>query len=149
MNKLIYISVFVVGLIVGYFYLHDDPGSQKQESSARSMKTTTMDSLPEFIDVGKVPLDTVLTQAVILRNTGKYPLVIKDVRTECGCVAASFDKKPVPVDSAGLITLTVTPQKHGYFLKKVHVFTNTPASPATFTVKGFISINRNRKQNPG
>lgn len=147
MNKLIYISVFIVSLAIGFYFLNDTSGVQKQDGSTRSMKTTTMDSLPQTVDVGKVPLDTVLTQTVTLKNTGSYPLIIKNVSSECGCVSASFEKKPIPVDSTGLVTLTVKPQSHGYFFKKVQVFTNTPLSPGTFTVKGFVSIKRGRQQN--
>lgn len=147
MTKLIYILVFAVGLIIGFYFLNDTSGGDKKGSNTGSVKKTTMDSLPEFVDVGKIPLDTVLTETVVVKNTGKSALVINEVSSECGCVSASFEQKPIPVDSVGLITLTVKPQKHGYFFKKVQVFTNTPVSPATFTVKGFVMINRNKKQN--
>lgn len=146
MSKLIYILVFLVALIVGCFFLNDVSDDYEQDRIARSENKTTMDSLPEFIDIGKVPLDTILIQTVAIRNSGKHALVIREVSAECGCVSANFEKKPIPVDSVGVITLTVKPQGYGYFFKKVQVFTNTPVSPATFTVKGFVKLDRNKKR---
>ncbi len=78
-------------------------------------------------------------------NTGSRPVIIKDVKSSCGCTTPSWTKKPIPPGAKGQITVEYDPRNRpGAFLKTVTVYSNAKNSPVVLQIKGFVQ----EKQNP-
>lgn len=64
-----------------------------------------------------------------IRNEGQAPLLIREVRPECSCTVASFDKSIAP-GASGKVHIDFDPLEVAGPLKKgAVVFTNDPAAP--------------------
>ena len=61
----------------------------------------------------------------IIKNTGKHPLIIRDIVTTCGCTAPQWDKSPVLPGKTKDIKVTFKPNSLGRFNKTIQVLCNT------------------------
>lgn len=79
------------------------------------------------------------------RNTGNEPLVITQVNTSCGCIMATYPKKPVAAGGQGEVVLTYNPyQQAGTVYRKVFVYTNASTRPsAQLTLTGTVLAEEN------
>lgn len=75
---------------------------------------------------------------VAIRNTGKFPLVIVDINTSCGCITASFDKQPIRPGDKTKVMLKVTPTETGFLNKTVKIRANTDKI-LTLNVQGNVT----------
>ena len=88
-----------------------------------------IDIVNKIQDFGTVPKGELIKATFEVRNTGKAPLEISQVRPTCGCTVASFDRSIAP-GATGKITADVdTAGFTGPISKAVLVFSNDPAVP--------------------
>ncbi len=86
-------------------------------------------------DFGNVYLgEGAVEHCFVFRNEGEEPLLIKDVRSSCGCVYGSWIKKPVAPGDSGLVCVTYKNNMSGVFRKTVKVISNAGKTP--LVVKG-------------
>lgn len=71
-----------------------------------------------------------------LRNTGKYPLVIQDITTSCGCTSVEYSKEPVASGKSLDITVTYKADHPEHFNKTISVYCNATASPMQLKIMG-------------
>ncbi|MBZ5587448.1 MAG: DUF1573 domain-containing protein [Acidobacteriia bacterium] len=64
-----------------------------------------------------------------VRNTGKAPLEISQVRPTCGCTVANFDRTVAPGEGGKIVAEVDTTGFNGAISKAVLVFSNDPATP--------------------
>lgn len=57
-------------------------------------------------------------------NTGKVPLIIKNVQTTCGCTEAQWNKVPLSPQQSDLIKIDFIGEDEGYFHKTIFVVCN-------------------------
>ena len=84
------------------------------------------------------PLHRVVFQ---YRNDGDKPLVIHEVTPFCGCVTASFTRKPVLPGELGYITLLYDgSKKHdGMFSETVEVISSSQPEPRSYlNISGYL-----------
>ena len=64
----------------------------------------------------------------VFKNTGNAPLVIKRIKTTCGCTTVDYAKGEIAPDAEGNITLQVNTSGYGgkTITKSVTVYTNDP-----------------------
>jgi hypothetical protein len=78
----------------------------------------------------------------ILRNEGRAPLLIEDVRTGCSCSAAAYDRVIAP-GARGRVRLTLEIYREWAgrdILRAVWLTTNDPeAAQASLTVRGRVA----------
>ena len=92
-------------------------------------------------DLGNCPEDTVrLPQCEFtFTNLSKRAVSIAEVKTSCGCLKASFDRRPVQPGKTGRLVLTFDPQGHpGNFLRKVTVYFSQQPPPCILQIKGNV-----------
>ncbi|HEY9166963.1 MAG TPA: DUF1573 domain-containing protein [Candidatus Kryptonia bacterium] len=76
-----------------------------------------------------------ISKSVILKNTGKSTLVIKGVRTSCGCTVAKISDSLLARGRHTIIHVTFNPEGYlGKVSKFIHVFTTDPLNP-TITIR--------------
>lgn len=84
-------------------------------------------TIPDGItyDAGFLEPQSAITHEFVITNTGSEPLLIKDVRSHCGCTVPQFSRDPIAPGEKGTITLRVT-QKGNRYDGTASVYTNDP-----------------------
>ena len=104
-----------------------------------------IDMVEKIKDFGTVAKGDKIRATFDVRNTGKAPLEITQVRPTCGCTVASFDRT-IPPGGTGKIAAEVdTTGFSGPISKAVLVFSNDPATPQVnlvikADVRAFIEV---------
>jgi len=70
-------------------------------------------------------------------NTGKEPLIIKNVKTSCGCTTPSYSKEPVQPGQEGYVTARYDTKRTGTFHKTLTVIFMDD-SQIVLTIKGTV-----------
>ena len=73
-----------------------------------------------------------------VRNTGDQPLIIKSVRSSCGCIVADWTKNEIKSGETGLINATIEARMLGHFDKELQVFTNADEKPVYLKMSGEV-----------
>lgn len=89
-------------------------------------------------DFGTIAMGVPVKAEFTFRNTGKAPLVIKDVRKSCGCTSVSFPREPIMPGKTGTISAEYDASDMGVFNKKLTVLANTSEGMHTLTIKGNV-----------
>jgi len=78
-----------------------------------------------YFDFGKIPQGKIVSSTVKFRNTGNANLIIKDVKTSCGCTAALISKKVLKPGEEGKIRIEFdSTGKEGKISRTVTVYSN-------------------------
>jgi hypothetical protein len=70
-------------------------------------------------------------------NTGKEPLIIKNVKTSCGCTTPNYSKEPVQPNGEGFVTAKYDTKRVGGFQKTLTVIFMDD-SQVSLTIKGNV-----------
>jgi hypothetical protein len=97
---------------------------------------------PAVFDTKTVDLGTVKshqTYEIKFKYTNRLsvPLIIKDIKTTCGCTVPQWDKEPLMENESSELTVSFTPEEAGYNSKTIMVYHNQSESP----VKLFFKAN--------
>ncbi|MFN8257688.1 MAG: DUF1573 domain-containing protein [Bacteroidales bacterium] len=76
----------------------------------------------------------------VFKNTGKEPLIIKNVTTSCGCTVPSWDKDPIAPKKTGKIVVKYDTERIGPFIKSIKVFSNAKNSPVEIMIRGEVKV---------
>lgn len=88
------------------------------------------------LDFGGFDWEDAQTSTFSLRNTGKYPLVVQDITTSCGCTSVEYSKEPVASGKFLDIKVIYKADHPEHFSKTITVYCNAAASPLQFKVTG-------------
>ncbi len=101
-------------------------------------KTTL--SVNETFNAGKVMLGEEVEANFTIKNTGKYPLIIAEVKGECSCTVAEFPEDPIEPGETGKISATVRTDNaaEGMLSKGVRIIANTEPSLTKLTINAEI-----------
>ena len=123
------------------------PQAQPQAAAQKAPEgpQPVIDIVEKIKDFGTVAKGEKIRAVFDVRNTGKAPLEVTQVRPTCGCTVASFDHT-IPPGGTGKITAEVdTTGFSGPVSKAVLVFSNDPATPQVnlvikADVRAFIEV---------
>ena len=90
------------------------------------------------IDCGQIAFKHPVTADFELRNSGNQPLLIKEVRTDCGCTTVSFPRDPIAAGKTFLITTTYDAKQMGHFTKQIGIYSNASGEPMTLSLSGVV-----------
>ena len=72
-------------------------------------------------------------------NTGKAPVLIKNVESSCGCTSPQWSKEPVLPGKKGSVRATFEPKdRPGYFDKTITVYSNATTPMVELKIKGSV-----------
>ncbi len=81
-------------------------------------------------DFGKLQKDAVAETTFLLTNTGKSPLNLRKITTNCGCTVAEMEKMDLaPGESSSMKVKFDTARRKGRQYKSITVFSNDPTAP--------------------
>ncbi len=92
-------------------------------------------------DFAKIKEGTLASYSFVFYNTGKGPLILKDVHASCGCTTPEWPKEPIMPGGKAFIKAAFNSYgRPGNFTKFITVKSN--AGPdITLTIKGEVLVN--------
>lgn len=100
-------------------------GQQARDKALESLDKTSMvveDTLRHYYPIIR---GTVLHTAFKFYNTGKHPLVIKDVITSCGCIEVDYPESIILPESFGFINVSYESRKNiGFVEGYIDIYAN-------------------------
>jgi len=108
--------------------------AQENEAQAEMM---FKDTLHIF---GKIWYQANAEYEFVFKNTGKSPLIIRDVKSSCGCTVPEWSKKPVLPKEKGIIKVKYDTKRIGEFYKIITVYSNAKNSPVKLYVQGNVRV---------
>jgi hypothetical protein len=106
--------------------------------------TTAKKDVPEIVfektvyDFGTIPYAGNGVAEYVFTNTGKDPLIIKDVQKSCGCTGVDWTKEPVKKGQKGVVKATYNTKIAGAFQKNITVNSNAKTPTMVLTFKGTV-----------
>lgn len=92
----------------------------------------------DTIDCGQVQFRHPVKAEFKMRNSGRLPLVIRDVRTSCGCTQAYYPTEAIDPDSDFTVSAVYDAKTMGHFQKQIAISSNASAEPLLLTLKGVV-----------
>ncbi|SDT52176.1 Protein of unknown function [Mucilaginibacter mallensis] len=90
------------------------------------------------LNIGTIKKGHKAEAVFILKNTGKYPLLLNKVTPSCSCTVAGWQHLPIQPGDTSSIRLQYDSGKVGYFNKDAFVFMNSANSPVRLVISGEI-----------
>jgi hypothetical protein len=114
--------------------------SCSQSSPETSLKTDG--AVIEFAetqhDYGTIPYKGDGAYSFVFKSTGKEPLLLKNVRSSCGCTVPEWPKEPIKKGEKGIIKVVYKTSITGNFTKSISVFSNATDAPIILVIKGKV-----------
>ena len=113
----------------------------KKEEAERKKTLSSVGFDRMLHDFGSIGADADYTTSFTIKNTGKKPLLIYEVKASCGCTVPTWNKKPIAPGASGQIEVTFHPGKSqlGQQDKTISVITNTSPGVAVLQLKAFVN----------
>jgi hypothetical protein len=129
-------SLFIISIISISFLI-----SCTADNTVEIGKKTEMKVDPIF-DAGTINKGEKIKAVFKVKNTGKSPLVISEVKGSCTCTVADFPKKPILAGETGEIKAEVNTDKtgEGKISKSVRITANTVPSLTVVHVKANVVL---------
>jgi len=99
----------------------------------------------DVIDYGKVDYGSDGVRTFGFTNTGDQPLVIKDVKSTCGCTVPKKPDGEIAPGQKGEIQVKYDTKRPGPIRKTVTVYSNAVTKTVPLKIKGFV----NKKETEG
>jgi hypothetical protein len=107
-------------------------------SNRKDPPSTTIQLNTNKLSFGHIRIGHKSKLSIMLKNTGKNPLIIYSVQTSCGCIHINFEKKPIASKNKTIITALIEPKNKGFFQKTLDVHMNTKDSPLQLILNGIV-----------
>jgi hypothetical protein len=99
---------------------------------------TTIEAETQF-NFGEVIEGEVIEVSFDVKNTGKVPLTIIDVKPSCGCTVAQYTKDPILPGETGVIETKVDSKGFkGTINKTITMMANTTPTRTVFSITGEV-----------
>ncbi|WP_397445589.1 DUF1573 domain-containing protein [Polaribacter sp. R77954] len=93
----------------------------------------------EVIDYGKIHKGANGERTFVFTNIGDQPLVIKNVRSSCGCTIPKKPVNPILPGKKGEIKVSYDTKRVGGFSKSITIFSNAKNPRKVIKIKGFVN----------
>lgn len=93
----------------------------------------------EVIDYGLIDYDANTLREFKFKNTGKSPLILTNVQTQCGCTAVDgWPKEPIAPGKTASFKVKYDSKRVGRFDKTITVTSNAKTSSVVLKIKGEV-----------
>lgn len=89
-------------------------------------------------NIGDVKENSLTKIAYQIKNSGKKPLVITNIFSDCSCTQATYNKEAILPGDTGTIQLTYNAGTEGKILRVLRVYSNATNNPYQFTLNGNV-----------
>ena len=129
-------KIFAIIGIVGLFTAVSC--SQTSSNSAGKSGGAVIEFETTEHDYGTIPFKGDGTYEFVFKNTGKEPLVLKNVRSSCGCTVPEWPKEPIKKGEKSKIKVSYNTRITGSFSKSISVYSNASDAPFVLSIKGKV-----------
>jgi hypothetical protein len=91
------------------------------------------------VDLGTIEYDKPVVVEFEFTNSSEEPLVIKNVKTSCGCTAANYNNTVIKPGEMSKIEVTYNAKSKGFFSKSIDVTTSLKSESERLTLKGMVN----------
>lgn len=96
-------------------------------------------SLPsDTINCGQVVYKHPVKAEFKMKNSGKQPLLINNIRTSCGCTTVTYPTDAIAPGKTFTISAVYDAKQMGHFQKEIGVYSNANTQPLLLTLKGVV-----------
>ena len=106
--------------------------------AASSASAQKISAVNDVIDCGQIVYNHPVEVNFDLKNKGGAQLVIKDVRTSCGCTKADYPRTPIAGGQDFTVAATYDARQLGHFYKQIAIYSNASNEPFYLTLKGVV-----------
>jgi len=89
-------------------------------------------------DFGSIPYRGDGIYEFVFKNKGDEPLVLKNVKSSCGCTVPEWPRDPISKGEKGKIKVSYNTRITGSFSKSISVYSNASEAPVVLVVKGRV-----------
>jgi hypothetical protein len=93
----------------------------------------------ETIDYGKIDKGSDGERIFIFTNIGDQPIIIKNIKSSCGCTVPEKSEKPVMPGENGEIKVSYDTKRVGGFSKSITIFSNATEAAKVIRIKGIVN----------
>lgn len=93
------------------------------------------------LELKDLEINKTTTASFVLKNIGCNSLIVANVTTTCGCTVPVWSKRPVLPNEETEIVVQITPNKEGYFKKKITIHCNIEKRYITLVIHGKVNNN--------
>ena len=110
-------------------------GKGPGRSESRNARIVFADTVYRY---GEVGFSSDGTCEFTFTNTGRGQLVLKNVKSSCGCTVPEWPKEPIRTGDTGVIKVWYDTQRVGSFSKSIYVYSNAVNSPNRLMISGRV-----------
>ena len=92
----------------------------------------------ETINYGKILKGSDGVRTFVFTNVGDQPLVIKSIKSSCGCTVPEKPEQPIMPGEKGEIKVSYDTKRPGGFSKVITIFSNATSARKLLKVKGYV-----------
>ena len=92
----------------------------------------------EVINYGKITLGSDGIRTFEFTNIGDAPLIIKEIKSTCGCTVPKKPERPIMPGEKGEILISYDTKRPGGFSKAITIFSNAKQERKLLKLKGFV-----------
>ena len=93
----------------------------------------------ETIDYGKIDKGSDGERIFTFTNLGDQPIIIKNIKSSCGCTVPKKPEKPIMPGEKGEIKVSYDTKRVGGFSKSITIFSNATEAAKVIRIKGIVS----------
>ncbi len=92
----------------------------------------------ETINYGQIAKSSNGERVFVFTNTGDKPLIIKNIKSSCGCTIPKKPKEPIMPGKKGEIKVSYDTKRVGGFYKSITIFSNAKNARKIIKIKGNV-----------
>lgn len=93
----------------------------------------------EIINYGKINKGSNGERTFVFTNIGDKPLIIKNVRSSCGCTIPKKPENPIMPGKKGEIKVSYDTKRVGGFSKSITIYSNAKNTRKIIRIKGIVN----------
>lgn len=99
----------------------------------------------ELINYGKVTQGSNGVRVFEFTNIGDAPLIIKEIKSSCGCAIPKKPERPIMPGEKSQISVSYDTNRPGSFSKAITIFSNAKKERKSLKIKGYVMLNKKNK----
>ncbi len=93
----------------------------------------------EIINYGKIDKGSNGERVFVFTNIGDQPLIIKNIKSSCGCTVPKKPEGPIMPGEKGEIKVSYATNRVGGFSKSITIFSNAKNPRKVIRIKGLVN----------
>ena len=125
-------------LFIGMLVFSVNAQEKKVTEKVQDPNAPVMEFENEVIDYGRIALNSDGVRVFKFKNVGKAPLVIKNIKSSCGCTVPKKPTEPIMPGDSGEIEVKYATNKPGGFSKMITIYSNASEPMKRLRIKGIV-----------